>query len=205
MSEHHHDHDKDCHCHDCESEREGAEKTSIEEAGGVAVGLTGHIHGYNADVEARMDKVLRKTGEWVEKESGALLGHIKAALYNEEGHGITLNLTNMETGVEHHGTMEPQEKVDFNFMSAVLDVDAHELEHVMMDAIEDSGIDYHLNSGHHHHDHDHDHEHHHEHNHSHHDDNTEEVCHCKACEDQRKEETESAEKGSFWSRIKRRK
>ncbi|MDR2846396.1 MAG: hydrogenase nickel incorporation protein HypA [Candidatus Methanoplasma sp.] len=166
--DHNHDHGDDCHCQACEDEKNG--KTSIEEAGGVAIGLTGHIHGFNADAEARLANALLDTGKWVEKESGALLGHIKAAIYLEDGKGVTLNLTDLENGVEHHGTLAPQEKVTFNFMSAVLDVDGHELEHVMVDALDDNGLNYHLDNHHHHHDHgdeccDHDHDGHHDHNH----------------------------------------
>ncbi|MDR0508838.1 MAG: hydrogenase nickel incorporation protein HypA [Candidatus Methanoplasma sp.] len=222
MSNHNHEHshhDEDCHCHDCEEKKNNTERTSIEEAGGVAVGLTGHIHGYNADVAARFSNALLTTGKWVEKESGSLLGHIKAAIYTSEGKGITLNLTHIENGVEQHGVLPPQEKVNFNFMSAVIEVDAHALEHVMIDALEDSGIDYHLDK-HHHHDHDHDHhdheEHHdgecdcdhdhHDHGHHHHDHeegHDDGVCHCKACDDRRKEESERAEKGSFWNKIRR--
>jgi len=223
MSDHHehshhgheHHHDGDCRCKECEDERNNTEKTSIEEAGGVAVGLTGHIHGYNADVAARFSNVLLSTGKWVDKESGSLLGHIKAAIYNKDGKGITLNLTNINNGVEQHGTLSPQESVNFNFMSAVVDVDPHELEHVMMDALEDSGIDYHLDDNHHHHDHDghhHDHDHDHDHHHHHHDHDhhdhdhdDDDVCHCKACEDRRKEESERAEKGSFWDKFRRSK
>jgi len=215
MSGHDHDHDhshhsEDCHCHDCEDEKNNAEKTSIEEAGGVAIGLTGHIHGYNADVAARFSNAMLSTGKWVEKEAGSLLGHIKAAIYNPDGNGITLNLTNIKTGVEQRGTLPPQEKVNFNFMSAVVDVDPHGLEHVMIDALEDSGIDYHLDN-HHHHDHDHEHQHgqcDHDHDHDHHEhqhDDDEGVYHCEACEDRRKEETKRAEKGSFWDKVRRRK
>jgi hypothetical protein len=146
------------------------------------------------------------------KESGSLLGHIKAAVYDSEGKGMTFNLTDLDNGVEQHGTLPPKERVDFSFMSAVLDVDSHALEHVMVDALEASGIDYHLEN-HHHHQHghsDHDHGHHgHGHDdHGHHDhdhDDEDEVCHCKACEDRRKEETERTEKGSFWDKIRRRK
>ena len=191
--DHDHHHDKDCHCQDCEDERHGEEKTSIEEAGGVAVGLTGHIHGFNADVTARFSNALLTTGKWVEKEAGSMLGHIKAAIYLEDGKGLTLNLTSIITGVEQHGTLPPQKEVNFNFMSAVVDVDPHELEHVMMDALEDSGIDYHLDAHHHHH-HDHD-----------DDDHDDDVCHCQACEDRRKEEAERAEKGSFWDKVRRKK
>ncbi|MDR3075050.1 MAG: hydrogenase nickel incorporation protein HypA [Candidatus Methanoplasma sp.] len=208
-----HNHDGNCHCKECEGERDSGEKTSIEEAGGVAVGLTGHIHGYNADVAARLSNALLATGKWVGDESGSFLGHIKAAVFDSDGKGITLNLTDMDNGVEHHGTLSPCERADFTFMSAVLDVDSHKLEHVMLDALEDSGIDYHLeehhhhnhdNGGHHehgghHHSHDHGHEHHHEHDHK---DN---VCHCKACEDRKDKDTEGAGKGSLLDRIRRRK
>ncbi|AIZ56404.1 hypothetical protein Mpt1_c05130 [Candidatus Methanoplasma termitum] len=214
MSGHHHDHDKECHCKECETERHDEEKTSIEEAGGVAVGLTGHIHGYNADVGARFSNVLLTTGKWVEKESGSLLGHIKAAIYNSDGKGLTFNLINVKNGVEQHGTLPPQEIVNFNFMSAVVDVDPHDLEHVMLDALVDSGIDYYLEKHHHHHDHnhghhhEHDHHHHdHDHNHHHHHDGEKgekEVCSCKACEDRRIEVAERAEKGTIWDKLRRK-
>jgi ABC-type Zn2+ transport system, periplasmic component/surface adhesin len=226
MSGHDHHHEDDCHCHECEEKK--TEKTSMEEAGGVAIGLVGHIHGYNADVEARFAKALLRTGKWVEKESGSLLGHIKAAIYKEDGRGITLNLTDIDNGVEHHGTLEPCERVDFNFMSAVLDVDPHELEHVMIDSLDDNGIDYHLNNPHHHHEHEecgcgHDDHHHHEHGHHHdHDSHHHEhghhhgehkhhhkeddgTCHCKACEERRAEAHDEPEKVSLISRLRRKK
>ncbi len=157
-------HDDKCSCEACETERE---KTSIEEAGGSVVGFMGHIHGFNSDVVARMSKAMIRTGEYVEKESGSpLLGHIKMAIYKDDGSGITLNLTNMKNGVEQHGTLDPCEAINFSFMAAVLDVDQHELEHEMLHFLEDTGADYHLEPSH-HHDHDHDHEHGHEHPHDH--------------------------------------
>ncbi len=164
MSEHEHEH----------------EHSSLEMAGGCAVGFTGTINGYNADAEARFANALLSVGKWVVAESGCLLGHIKAAIVKEDGSGITLNLTDLENGVEHHGTLGPQEKVKFSFMTAVVDVDEHELKHAMWHAIEDTGLDYVLDEpvchchdhDHHHHDgeecccgHDHDHEHGHEHHH----------------------------------------
>lgn len=180
MSGHHHDHDHEHH-----------EKTSIEEAGGCAVGLTGKINCFNADAEARFAKALVSIGEWVQKESGCLLGHIKAAITLDDGSGITLNLTDLENGVEHHGTMEPQERVNFTFMCAVLDVDEHELRHRMYHAIDDSGLDYELDEHVECHCHDHDHEHHHhhdgechchdhdhDHGHGHHHHHDGEECHC---------------------------
>ena len=190
MSDEHH-----CHCHEHDHER-----TSIEEAGGCAVGLTGSINGWNADAEARFCKALLRVGEWVEHESGSLLGHIKAAVTLEDGSGITLNLTDLENGIEHHGTLEPQEKVKFTFMCAVLDVDEHDLKHMMFHAIDDTGLDYALD------DHVecccHDHHHHHDgeccHDHHHHD---EECCHGHHHDD----DSEKKEKKSFFSRFKKKK
>ena len=173
MSEHEHHHDHD-HEH---------EPTSIEQAGGCAVGLKGTITCFNADAEARFAKALLQVGQWVTDESGCLLGHIKAAIVDDEGKGITLNLTDMENGVEHHGTLEPCEKVHFDFMCAVLDVDEHELKHRMYHAVDDTGLDYELDEkvecccGH-DHDHHHDHEHGHDHHHHDHDHDHDHGCCC---------------------------
>ena len=226
MSEEHHHDGEECHCHDHDHHHE---QTSIEQAGGCAVGLTGTINCWNADAEARFAKALLTIGKWVEDESGMMLGHIKAAVTLEDGTGLTLNLTNMENGVEHHGTLEPQEKVKFTFMCAVLDVDEHELRHRMFHAVDDSGLDYELDEhvechcGHdHHHDHDHEHEHHHhhdgeechchdhhhdhdhehEHHHHHHDG---EECHCHDHKHEDSEvKTEEPKKKSFLDRFRRK-
>ena len=216
--------DHEHHNHDHEHHHEH-EPTSIEQAGGCAVGLSGTITGFNADAEARFAKALMQVGQWVTDESGCLLGHIKAAIVKEDGSGITLNLTDIKNGVEHHGTMDPQEKVHFTFMCAVLDVDEHELKHRMYHAIDDTGLDYELEEHvechchDHHHDHDHDHEHHHhhdgechchDHDHEHHHDDGHHhehgECHCPECEARKaKEAAEPKEKKSFLDRLRRRK
>ena len=156
------------------------EKTSLEEAGGVAAGFTGTIDNWNADAEARMADTLMAVGRFVQGESGCLLGHIKAAVFVDDGKGLTLNLIDMDNGVEHHGTLSRQDSVKFNFMCAVLDVDENELTHTMIHAIDDSGLDYHIDKEslphHHHHDHDHEEGEEHEHHHHHHEDGEE--CHC---------------------------
>lgn len=142
------------------------EETSLEEAGGTAVGFTGTIMGFNAGAQASMAEALIEIGKWVTEKSGTLLGHIKCALYIEDGHGVTLNLTDMDNGVEIHGTLEPAEKVNFNLMCAVLDVDAAELDHEMHHVLDGTLLDIELD---HHdclcgnHEHGHDHEHSHEH------------------------------------------
>ena len=169
---------------------------SEELAGGVGVGFTGHIHGFNADAEARLDSMMMQVGRWVEKEAGYLMGHIKMSV-TVDGKGITLNLTDLNIGVEHHNRLKPSKEADFNFMAAVVDVDEGELEHAMVHAMEDSGVYFHVDEhecacghdhshehDHHHHDHDHDHHHHehgeecHCHDHDHHHHEYGDDCHC---------------------------
>ncbi|MBQ3735988.1 MAG: hydrogenase nickel incorporation protein HypA [Candidatus Methanomethylophilaceae archaeon] len=157
-----------------------SEFNSAELANGKSIGLNGEIRGFNADVEARLADVLMQVGRWVERESGALMGHIKMAVTNGD-QTVTMNLTDIDEGVLFHGKVRPSQTVQFSFMAAVLDVDDHELEHRTLHAFEDSGImmdiHEHSSSHHHHHhdhgpdctcgchDHDHDHEHHHDHEH----------------------------------------
>lgn len=191
MSGHEHGPDCKCGCHDHDHEEH--EHTSLEVAGGCAEGLQGTITGWNADAEARMSKALMTIGQWVTKESGCLLGHIKAAIVDENGNGITLNLTDIENGVECHGVLEPMEKVRFAFMCAVLDVDEHELRHRMFHAIDDTGLDYELDEHVECHCHDHDHEHHHHHDH-------EDGCCCD-----KEQEPEKKEKKSIFERLRRKK
>lgn len=140
----------------------GHEENSMKEAGGCAAGFTGRIFNFNADAEAKLADALLEVGKYVQGESGCLLGHIKAAVVTEDGSGITLNLIDMDNGVEHHGTMPRMDEVRFNFMCAVLDVDQYDLTHRMLHAIDDSGLDYFIDkeSLKSHHDHDHGHEHH---------------------------------------------
>ena len=129
----------------------------MKEAGGCAAGFTGRFFNFNTDAEQRLAEALMTVGKFVQGESGCLLGHIKAAVYVEGGEGITLNLIDMDNGVEHHGTMNRADEVKFNFMCAVLDVDEHELTHEMLHAIDDSGLDYAIDKEslehHHHHEH----------------------------------------------------
>lgn len=206
------EHDKDCTCgcHDHDHEHE---HTSLDEAGGCAEGLQGTITGWNADAEARMADALMNVGKWVVKESGCLLGHIKAAIVDENGKGVTLNLTDIENGVEHHGRLEPMEKVRFSFMCAVVDVDDHELRHKMFHAIDDTGLDYELDEHVECHCHDHEHEHHHDHDHHHdgehhhdhhHHDDEHHHSHEDGCCDS-KQEPEKKGKRSFFDRIRRKK
>ena len=135
----------------------GNEENSMKEAGGCAAGFTGRIFNFNTDAEQKLAGALMDVGKYVQGESGCLLGPKKAAVYVEDGKGITLNLIDMDNGVEHHGTMDRADEVKFNFMCAVLDVDEYDLTHKMLHAIDDSGLDYFIDKesleGHHDHHH----------------------------------------------------
>ena len=141
---------------------------SAQEAGGIAVGINGKISGFNADVEARLAHVLTDVGRWVEREAGALMGHIKMAVTSEEA-TVTMNLTDLREGVLYRGKIRPCRYADFSFMAAVLDVDEDRLRHTVLHALEDSGVNLVLEGGLESHHHDHDcgcgHDHHHEHHH----------------------------------------
>ena len=80
-----------------------SEFNSAELANGKSIGLNGEIRGFNADVEARLADVLMQVGRWVERESGALMGHIKMAVTNGD-QTVTMNLTDIDEGVLFHGT-----------------------------------------------------------------------------------------------------
>ena len=126
-------------------------------------------------MEARLAHVLMDVGRWVEREAGALMGHIKTAVSSDSA-TVTLNLTDLREGVLFHGRVRPSKSVRFSFMAAVLDVDEDRLRHTVLHALDDSGINMVLEGGvtphHHHHDHGCDcgHDHHHDHSHDHHHD-----------------------------------
>ena len=190
------------------------EYSSITEAGGCAVGMTGKLECFNGSTEDKFANALVTVGEWVAEESGALLGHIKAAITLDDGSGMTLNLTSLQSGVERHGSLRSEGKVNFTFMCAVLDVDEAELKHRMFHAIDDSGMKYeldehvecHCHEHHHHHDHEHGECHCHDHDHSHCDHDhghghDHEEGHCPACEAKKG----TGQKKSLLDRLRRKK
>ena len=120
------------------------EENSMDEVGGVAVGFTGYITNFNADAQARMVNALNEVGKWVQEKAGTFLGHIKCAIYLEDGSGVTINLTDLDSGVEIHGTLEPAEKVGFSLLCAVLDVEKSELGHTVHHALDDTFLDIEL-------------------------------------------------------------
>lgn len=126
---------------------------SMEDAGGVAVGITGSFPAFDKRGEDRLAEVLLETGRFVKARAGYLLGHIKASVTDESGGGVTLNLTNLDNGVERHGGLASAGGARFNFMCAVLDVDQDDLLEKMTDGIERSGLMPEIDPVHRHHNH----------------------------------------------------
>ncbi|NLL95011.1 MAG: hypothetical protein GX224_04585 [Thermoplasmatales archaeon] len=125
---------------------------SADMAGGVAAGVKGKVLNYNSDTQMRLDKALLAVAEWIEAEAGMFLGHAKMCV-SDGGEGITVNLVDLGTGPERHGILSPRRSADFAFMVAATDIDAHELEHEIFHALEDSGAFLELEGDHHHHHH----------------------------------------------------
>ncbi len=160
-------------------------KTSMEMAGGTAVGFKGKVRGFNADAERRLRDMLTAIGKWAESESGMMTGHIKMSVSTDKG-GITLNLTDMSEGVLIQGSLRPTPEAEFHIMAALTDVEKDDLEHEMLHAMEDSGVF--LEFEHRGHCHDHDHRHDHDHDHVH-----DEGCGCGCRDDDKAEEPDPEE------------
>ncbi|MCQ2056364.1 MAG: hypothetical protein MJY64_02730 [archaeon] len=118
-----------------------SEETSIELSNGAAVGFTGHIHDFDANVETELDHVMMEIGKWVESEAEIFLGHIKMAITSNDK-SITLNLTDLEEGVKHHNILGRVGNVHFNFMVAVTDVDEHKLKDQILHIMKNSKINF---------------------------------------------------------------
>lgn len=148
------------------------DENSMDYTDGVTVKIKGYITNFNADAQARLSNALVEIAKWVNEESGRFTGYIKCGIYLEDGAGVTLDLTNLENGVEIQGVLEPTEKVGFKIVFAIPKIDKHELEHEIMHALEDSFLDIELTEGGHSHSHDNDccgcGGHHHKHHHHHH-------------------------------------
>lgn len=112
---------------------------SAEEAGGTAHGISARYAMENDGLEV-VKNILRATAEWVEDNAGMFLGHVKMSLDAGGNGSMTLNLTDLDTGVEEHGSMNLPANVQMKFMAAVLDVDHDELAAFMEKLLEVNGI-----------------------------------------------------------------
>jgi len=99
---------------------------SAEEAGGTAFGISGSVQRMDASVLEQLAEILTEIGEWVRKSSGTFLGHVKMAISSANG-DMTLNLTDLKRGVDHHGAIALPADVNVRLMAAVLDVSHDEL------------------------------------------------------------------------------
>jgi hypothetical protein len=99
---------------------------SAEEAGGTAFGISGSVSAMDTAVLEQLVEILMEIGKWVERTSGTFLGHVKMAISSENG-DMTINLTDLKRGADHHGAIVLPADVNIRLMAAVLDVDHDEL------------------------------------------------------------------------------
>jgi len=104
------------------------------DSGGTAHGLNAFIEPTTSSTLNSLDAAMVEVGKWIRSQAGYLLGHVKVAVTTSEG-TVTLNLTDLETGVEYHGSLQEGIRADIRFMAAVLDVDHGELAERMRDAL----------------------------------------------------------------------
>jgi len=109
------------------------------DSGGTAHGLNAYADSADDDTVKALSKAMITVAEWIRSEAGTFLGHVKMAV-TTGSRTTTLNLTDLRTGVEQHGTLVKGERVNIRFMAAVLDVDRKELEKVMNKAVKANGF-----------------------------------------------------------------
>ena len=100
------------------------------DSGGTAHGLSAYADTVDDDTVPSLDRAMIAVAEWIRATAGTFLGHVKMAVTTKD-RTMTLNLTDLGTGVEHHGSVISGERLDIRFMAAVLDVDHGELAEKM--------------------------------------------------------------------------
>jgi hypothetical protein len=109
------------------------------DSGGTAHGLNAFIENTDRSTLSSLGNAMTEVGEWIEAAAGYLLGHVKVAVTTEKG-TVTLNLTDLDTGVEYHGELPDGIYADIRFMAAVLDVEHGELAERMKRALISNGF-----------------------------------------------------------------
>jgi len=103
----------------------------LKNSGGTGYGLVAYTEKTDGTTLSLLDDAMIEVVEWIEATSGFFLGHVKMAVAMPEK-TMTLNLTDLKRGVEHHnGPMPLGVRADIRFMSAVVDVNRVELAEVM--------------------------------------------------------------------------
>jgi len=107
---------------------------SIADSGGTGHGLSAFHPLLTASVLDELASAMMEVGVWIKGSAGCFLGHVKSAVTAGE-RTMTLNLTDLGTGVERHGSLAEGTRADIRFMAAVVDVDKDELAARMRDAL----------------------------------------------------------------------
>jgi hypothetical protein len=107
--------------------------------GGTAHGLTAYAERTDERTTGLLDRTMIEVAEWITSSAGCFLGHVKMAITTGE-RTVTFNLTDLGTGVEHHGQLDAGVRADIRFMAAVVDVDHDELAAKMRGALASNGF-----------------------------------------------------------------
>ena len=106
---------------------------------GTAYGLNAFIDPTTQMTSDHLSSAMIEVAEWVGDSAGCFLGHVKMAVTFCE-RTITLNLTDLRMGVEHHGSLPEGVRADIRFMAAVVDVEHDELAEKMRDSLLTKGF-----------------------------------------------------------------
>ncbi|MDR0777832.1 MAG: hypothetical protein LBE48_00110 [Methanomassiliicoccaceae archaeon] len=107
--------------------------------GGTAHGLTAYAEITDVHTADMLDRTMVEVAQWIKSSAGCFLGHVKMAITTGT-RTTTFNLTDLKTGVEHHGPLDVGVRADIRFMAAVVDVDHDELAAKMKDALVHNGF-----------------------------------------------------------------
>ena len=110
-----------------------------EGSGGTAHGLNAYLPLTTPKTIGSLDAVMTDVAKWIKDTVGCFLGHVKMAVTFGD-RTVTFNLTDLGTGVEHHGSLPDGVRIDIRFMSAVVDVDHDELAERMRNALTSNGF-----------------------------------------------------------------
>jgi len=109
------------------------------DSGGTAHGLNAFVPVTGPATLDALGRAMTDVAKWIVSSAGYLLGHVKSAVTAGDI-TVTLNLTDMSTGVERHGSLPDGVRAEIRFMAAVLDVDRKELAERMKNALIKNGF-----------------------------------------------------------------
>ena len=111
----------------------------MSDPGGTAHGLNAFIEASDGSTAGALDSAMTEVAKWIMSAAGYFLGHVKMAI-SFGNRTVTFNLTDLEAGVEHHGVLDENVRLDIRFMAAVVDVDRNELAERMREALVSNGF-----------------------------------------------------------------